>query len=201
MRKGFWASPAGLTRAGVLATLVLVGAVRATTSASGDAVGPSDSTVPVDSSLPPGEPSDTTFPTPAPTVDDLLARVEELTARVAELEGTVATMASTIERTTQALTALGGRVDDAEKTVAAFADKTSQLATDGTYTGSIGPSQISPRLTVDDIRGNWPLDRTDGSLGLGRLVADGWGCTQDSRSVVALVVGAFRGVECSKISK
>lgn len=198
MKIGFLTSTTRASVAGLIAAVVVVGTVWATTSASDENPGTTDTTVPVDSTVPTDQ---TVDPGPGATVEGLSTRIDELSDRIVALEGTVATMATALERAESTVSDLIVRVEAAEDKVARFAGKTSQLDTDGNYTGTIAPSQISPRLSAADIRGNWPLERTDGSLGLGRLVADGWGCSSDASSFAALVVGAFRGVECAKIRK
>lgn len=176
-------------------TILVIGLAWITSSASGDTT---DTTVATDSTGVGGDGASnyttTDAPTPAPTT-------EELAARVAELEKTIADLSTALASAESTIASMNEAVDVALAKVERVAAKTSQLAEDGTYTGTVTPSQISPRLTANDVRGDWPLSRTDGSLSTDRLVADGWGCNNDSRYNTALVVSAFRGLECARLPK
>lgn len=180
----------------VAATALLVGVVWATSSASDqvpDTTSVVDSTVPGDSPGPEDSVPDTTVAGGTGT--------EDVVARVAALEATVAALSAALDTATESVRSLTARVDATEATVGTFAAKTSQLSDDGTYTGSVTPSQISPRLTPDDLRGDWPLGRTSGSLASDRIEVSGWGCSPDSRYTTVLSVGAFRAIECARLPK
>lgn len=192
MRKIFTTfSGAGVAVA--VATALLVGLVWANSSAS-DQV--SDTTAVAGSTVP----GDSVAPAPDTTVASG-SDVQDLTARVASLEETVAKLSGALDAATGAVRSLTARVEAAEATVGTFAAKTSRLSDDGTYSGPIAPSQISPKLTPDEIRGDWPLTRTTGSLSSERIEVSGWGCAPDSRYTTVLSVGAFRAIECARVPK
>lgn len=91
-------------------------------------------------------------------------------------------------------TVLGGTVSTLER-------RTARLADDGSYTGVVNPSQLSRRLTSGDLGGDWPLDRTSGSLKSSSIEVSASGCWADSRHNTVLSVDPFRRLECLRIAK
>lgn len=172
-------------------TVLLVGLVWAGSSASNETT---DSTAPDDSAQPVDSPVDTMLPVD-PSITRLLEMVKALDERLTVLERSLG------DPDTSLIAALTQRIKETESAVAGLAAATSQLSSDGTYTGSIEPSQISPALSPDDLRGDWPLERTSGSLGLSRITVDGSGCGPDSRYVTVLVAGSFRSIECERLPR
>ena len=116
-----------------------------------------------------------------------LRRVEEASA---DIEQAKSDAADAITR----VTALGGTVSVLER-------RTARLTDDGTYTGTVNPSQLSRRLTPGDLSGDWPLDRTSGMLKSSSIEVSVSGCWSDSRYHTVLSVDPFRRLECLRIAK
>lgn len=93
------------------------------------------------------------------------------------------------------------RVNAVGNAVTVLERRASRLAEDGTYTGTITPSQLSRRLTPGDLSGDWPLDRTTGMLRSSSIEVSVSGCWSDSRYHTVLSVDPFRRLECLRIAK
>lgn len=186
----------------------------ATVPGSGDTV-PVDSTVPSDS--------------PADPVADLQEQINDLTATVNELvnsdseqDGRLKSDHVAITEAQSALSALTARVDkfgetikdlrstvaDLEESVATVVQDASdlkqraaKLTAEGNYSGPVDPSQLTRKLTPNDISGNWPLARTTDKLEIDKLSAPRFGCYADYRYNVVLSVDAFGQYGCIRILK
>jgi TolA-binding protein len=125
-------------------------------------------------------------------------RLTQLVTELADVKSDVKSLRKDIDGLK---TTFGGLDDRVSSLAALVARKTSALDDDGKYTGSIGPSQISPQLRVADISGNWPMNRTTGDLEVSRLNSDLSWCSADSRNYSVLSVDAFRRIACLRIPK
>lgn len=124
----------------------------------------------------------------------IAATVDSLKSDVAEVRSSVSSMKADIKLFGEKMSALSAAVD-------ALTTKTSKLNTDGTYTGSVDPSQLTRRLTPNDVNGQWPLDRTTGTLDIGKLGTPTFGCSGDSRYNVFMTVDVFGRYSCVKVLK
>ncbi|MEY2967141.1 MAG: hypothetical protein ACO3RB_00170 [Ilumatobacteraceae bacterium] len=120
-------------------------------------------------------------------VNEGLAKIDGVGDDVAQAKADAAAAVERVGTLTDAVTALQA--------------KTSKLADDGTYTGTVKPSQLSPRLTTNDVSGNWPLNRVSERLRSENIEVNAWGCSTDYRFNTVLVVSAFRQIECVRIPK
>lgn len=169
-----------------------------------------------------GEDDDEFVVDPIDDMDDLRRQVLELTATVDELTGIIATLESDV---TAAVARAEKAADDAGR-VASVADeaaedaaearriagaasdkitgleaKTSKLNSDGIYSGTITPGQLSRRLTPTDLSGEWPLNRVTGQLETDDILVSAFGCSSDYRFHTVLTVDAFRQLRCERIPK
>jgi archaellum component FlaC len=126
--------------------------------------------------------------------DKLGSTVDVLRSDVDDLRGGIKSMKSEIS-------SLGSQLSELSSAVDALTGKTSKLNADGTYTGAVDPSQLTRRLTPTDISGQWPLDRTTGSLDIGKLGTPTFGCSGDSRYNVFVSVDVFGRYACIKVLK
>jgi cell division protein FtsB len=155
-------------------------------------------------------------------VEALAATVDGSVGMVESLNKTVASVAAELNGLDTRVTKGLSRIDDLEteviraaadaieakeqvgivsKAVTALERKAAKLADDGSYTGTVKPSQLSPRLTTNDVTGNWPLNRVSDKLRSEYIEVNAWGCSSDYRFHTVLAVSAFRQVECVRIPK
>jgi len=75
-----------------------------------------------------------------------------------------------------------------------------QLDPLGSYTGTVRPGQISPKLKVDDVTGDWPILRTSGVLDAKRIKVTSGLCGYTPRGqMTVLAPGIFDGIECVRV--
>ena len=130
-----------------------------------------------------------------------------LADRVAVNEKATITLRSDVDANEKATSALRADVDAAKAVVDALQVsvdnlklRTSQLDETGTYSGVVKPSQISPQLKVDDIKGDWPIARTSGTLEGSRIKMPFGQCANAYQQYMVVVVpGAFEGIQCQRI--
>ena len=149
------------------------------------------------------------------TVDAQTARISKVERRITEVEidfesvdarwaeglAKVEAAAEDIEQAKSDAADAVARVNTVGNAVSVLERRASRLTDDGTYTGSINPSQFSRRLTPNDVSGDWPLDRTTGMLRSSSIEVSVSGCWSDSRYHTVLSVDPFRRLECLRIAK
>ena len=217
--KRFLPGIAGAGGFSVAAAILTVGLVTAVTSAK-----PDTSTVGSSVVVTTDEPTDDTEVAPPeegePTTPD--ERLDAVEARLDDLEGLTASLSdrtgsletateringvldqlrATVKDLRTDITSYGARIDGLVASVEAIVAKTSRLNADGTYTGQVDPSQLSRKLTPADVNGQWPLDRTTGTLDIARLGTPTFGCYGDSRYNVFMGVDVFGKYTCIKVLK
>lgn len=126
---------------------------------------------------------------------------KKLSARVQKVEKSLDDVAEDVERARSDAADALERIGTLGTTVGVLEKKASQLSDEGTYTGTVTPSQLSRRLTANDLSGDWPLDRTAGMLKTSSIEASSSGCWSDSRYHVVMAVDPFRRLECLRIAK
>ena len=133
------------------------------------------------------------------------AEVESLdkkwSGRLEKLQGTLDDVVDDVDGVKADTADALERIGTLGATVGVLEKKTSQLTDEGTYSGTVTPSQLSRRLTANDLNGDWPLDRTSGMLKTASIEASTSGCWSDSRYHVVMAVDAFRRLECLRIAK
>ena len=130
-----------------------------------------------------------------------------LADRVAVNEKATSTLRADVDANEKATSTLRADVDAAKAVVDALQVsvdnlklRTSQLDETGTYSGVVKPSQISPQLKVDDIKGDWPIARTSGTLEGSRIkMAFGQCANAYPQYTVVVVPGVFEGIQCLRI--
>ena len=130
-----------------------------------------------------------------------------LADRVAINEKATLTLRSDVDANEKATSVLRSEVDAAKAIVDALQVSvdnlnlpTSQLDETGTYSGVVKPSQISPQLKVDDIKGDWPIARTSGPLDGARIKMPFGQCANAYQQYTVVVVpGVFEGIQCLRI--
>ncbi len=130
-----------------------------------------------------------------------------LADRVAVNEKATITLRSDVDANEKATSTLRADVDAAKAVVDALQVsvdnlklRTSQLDETGTYSGVVKPSQISPQLKVDDIKGDWPIARTSGTLEGSRIKMPFGQCANAyPQYTVVVVPGVFEGIQCLRI--
>jgi hypothetical protein len=116
-----------------------------------------------------------------------------LADRVAANEKATSTLRSDVDAAKAVVDALQVSVDNLKL-------RTSQLDETGTYNGVVKPSQISPQLKVDDIKGDWPIARTSGTLDGARIKMPFGQCANAyPQYTVVVVPGVFDGIQCLRI--
>ena len=127
----------------------------------------------------------------------LVAGEKALNAHAGRLDGHDA-------RIGEAEATLGVVRTDLNAVVTALADITPRVARldpTGTYLGDIKPTQIVPRLKVDDITGDWPISRTSGLLDGARLKVSNSSCWSAPRGFMnVLAPQVFEGVQCVRVA-
>jgi len=130
-----------------------------------------------------------------------------LAERVGANEKATSTLRADVDANEKATSTLRSDVDAAKAVVDALQVsvdnlklRTSQLDETGTYSGVVKPSQISPQLKVDDIKGDWPIARTSGALDGSRIKMPFGQCANAYQQyMVVLVPGVFEGIQCQRI--
>jgi len=163
------------------------------------------------------ETSDSVVDAPATgdTPDGEVAPIDpEIDARISALEDLVVTLAENDDATAATLSEVTGLVktldadlataktvvDALQVSVDNLKLRTSQLDETGTYNGVVKPSQISPQLKVDDIKGDWPIARTSGPLDGARIKMPFGQCANAYQQYTVVVVpGVFEGIQCLRI--
>ena len=128
------------------------------------------------------------------TVGKMKSLVDALKSDMSDVRGDIKSMRSDITSVSEKLAALVTSVD-------ALTAKTSKLNAEGLYTGTVDPSQFTRRLTPTDISGQWPLNRTAGTLDIALLGTPAWGCYGDSRYNVFVTVDVFGKYGCVRLLK
>lgn len=225
--KRFFSNVAGAGGFSVAVAILVVGLVAAVTSAQQDTSRTGAVTVTTDSVVDGGDdevpPPESESPsTPEERLDDIEARLDqldELTADLADrsderdaitdkLKSTVEGMKSDVDDVRggiksmkSEISTLGSQLSALSTAVEALTTKTSKLNADGTYTGGVDPSQLTRRLTPTDLNGQWPLDRTTGTLDINKVGTPTFGCYGDSRYNVFMSVDVFGRYACVKVLK
>lgn len=142
------------------------------------------------------------------SLSDLYEMVNNLADDIKNLESLQNEQALSITELENTSKKLSTRVDDAHAKVQSVSDsltelipKLSKMTSEGLYTGTITPSQLSRKLTTDEISGDWSLERTRGQLAISALKVEFGACTPDSRYNVFLSVDPFRNITCLRIAK
>jgi len=143
----------------------------------------------------------------AVTLSEVTGLVKTLDADLATAKSSLGNLADRVAVNEKATSTLRSDVDAAKAVVDALQVsvdnlklRTSQLDETGTYSGVVKPSQISPQLKVDDIKGDWPIARTSGTLEGSRIKMPFGQCANAYQQYTVVVVpGAFEGIQCSRI--
>jgi len=143
----------------------------------------------------------------AVTLSEVTGLVKTLDADLATAKTSLGNLAERVGANEKATSTLRSDVDAAKAVVDALQVsvdnlklRTSQLDETGTYSGVVKPSQISPRLKVDDITGDWPIARTSGALEGSRIKMPFGQCANAYQQyMVVLVPGVFEGIQCQRI--
>jgi len=119
----------------------------------------------------------------AATLSEVTGLVKTLDADLATAKTSLGNLAERVGVNEKATATLRSEVDAAKTIVDALQVsvdnlklRTSQLDETGTYNGVVKPSQISPQLKVDDIKGDWPIARTSGPLEMCKCLSAIHGC-------------------------
>lgn len=190
-------------------------------------ISPSDSLLTDD---PNSSPEEITIPPSSTDVNERLNalsdRIDQASREITELSDQLTAIEGTSESTQTQVTKLSSEidalkieitnaiddirktrkiVDDIDEKLSAITSvverKTSLINDEGKYTGSIGPSQITPQLKVSDILGKWPLDRTEGNLNVSKLYSDLFSCSSDYQNHAVISIDTFRRMTCLRIPK
>ena len=143
----------------------------------------------------------------AATLSEVTGLVKTLDADLATAKTSLGNLADRVAVNEKATSALRADVDAAKAVVDALQVsvdnlklRTSQLDETGTYSGVVKPSQISPQLKVDDIKGDWPIARTSGTLEGSRIKMPFGQCANAyPQYTVVVVPGVFEGIQCLRI--
>ena len=143
----------------------------------------------------------------AATLSEVTGLVKTLDADLATAKTSLGNLAERIGVNEKATSTLRSEVDAAKAIVDALQVsvdnlklRTSQLDETGTYNGVVKPSQISPQLKVDDIKGDWPIARTSGTLDGARIKMPFGQCANAyPQYTVVVVPGVFDGIQCLRI--
>jgi len=213
----------GTSLIAVALSILTVGVVWAGSSAmrasQNTSVDSADTTVPTEGELPdllPDEPSDAT---PTEKLADVIAKLQEqvntLQEKVDAFEQDIiearksavkaqatADDAITISKESRnAADAATSASADAKAAVGLIEKRTVKLTDEGVYTGSITPNQLSRKLAIVDLSGDWPLERTSGELSGEKIKMTGANCWTDYRYNVLVTPDTFRGLTCLKVLK
>jgi len=143
----------------------------------------------------------------AATLSEVTGLVKTLDADLATAKTSLGNLAERVGANEKAISTLRSDVDAAKAVVDALQVsvdnlklRTSQLDETGTYSGVVKPSQISPQLKVDDIKGDWPIARTSGTLEGSRIKMPFGQCANAyPQYTVVVVPGVFEGIQCLRI--
>jgi len=143
----------------------------------------------------------------AATLSEVTGLVKTLDADLAAAKTSLGNLAERVGVNEKATSTLRSEVDAAKTIVDALQVsvdnlklRTSQLDETGTYSGVVKPSQISPQLKVDDIKGDWPIARTSGPLDGARIKMPFGQCANAYQQYTVVVVpGVFEGIQCLRI--
>ena len=143
----------------------------------------------------------------AATLSEVTGLVKTLDADLATAKTSLGNLAERVGVNEKATSTLRSEVDAAKAIVDALQIsvdnlklRTSQLDETGTYSGVVKPSQISPQLKVDDIKGDWPIARTSGALDGARIKMPFGQCANAYQQYTVVVVpGVFEGIQCLRI--
>jgi hypothetical protein len=143
----------------------------------------------------------------AVTLSEVTGLVKTLDADLATAKTSLGNLAERVGANEKATSVLRSEVDAAKAIVDALQVsvdnlklRTSQLDETGTYSGVVKPSQISPQLKVDDIKGDWPIARTSGPLDGARIKMPFGQCANAYQQYTVVVVpGVFEGIQCLRI--
>ena len=143
----------------------------------------------------------------AATLSEVTGLVKTLDADLATAKTSLGNLADRVAVNEKATSTLRADVDAAKAVVDALQVsvdnlklRTSQLDETGTYSGVVKPSQISPQLKVDDIKGDWPIARTSGTLDGARIKMPFGQCANAYQQYTVVVVpGVFEGIQCLRI--
>jgi len=143
----------------------------------------------------------------AATLSEVTGLVKTLDADLATAKTSLGNLADRVGANEKATATLRSDVDAAKAVVDALQVsvdnlklRTSQLDETGTYSGVVKPSQISPQLKVDDIKGDWPIARTSGTLEGSRIKMPFGQCANAyPQYTVVVVPGVFDGIQCLRI--
>ena len=143
----------------------------------------------------------------AATLSEVAGLVKTLDADLATAKTSLSNLAERISVNEKATSTLRSDLDAAKTVVDGLQVsvdnlklRTSQLDETGTYNGVVKPSQISPQLKVDDIKGDWPITRTSGTLDAARIKMPFGQCANAyPQYTVVLVPGVFDGIQCLRI--
>ena len=143
----------------------------------------------------------------AATLSEVTGLVKTLDADLATAKTSLGNLAERVGVNEKATATLRSEVDAAKTIVDALQVsvdnlklRTSQLDETGTYNGVVKPSQISPQLKVDDIKGDWPIARTSGPLDGVRIKMPFGQCANAYQQYTVVVVpGVFEGIQCLRI--
>ncbi|NDG66860.1 MAG: hypothetical protein EBY23_08130 [Actinobacteria bacterium] len=143
----------------------------------------------------------------AATLSEVTGLVKTLDADLATAKTSLGNLADRVAANEKATSTLRSDVDAAKAVVDALQVsvdnlklRTSQLDETGTYNGVVKPSQISPQLKVDDIKGDWPIARTSGTLDGARIKMPFGQCANAyPQYTVVVVPGVFDGIQCLRI--
>ncbi len=143
----------------------------------------------------------------AATLSEVTGLVKTLDADLATAKTSLGNLADRVAVNEKATSTLRTDVDAAKAVVDALQVsvdnlklRTSQLDETGTYSGVVKPSQISPQLKVDDIKGDWPIARTSGTLDGARIKMPFGQCANAyPQYTVVVVPGVFEGIQCLRI--
>ena len=143
----------------------------------------------------------------AVTLSEVTGLVKTLDADLATARTSLGNLAERVGVNEKATSTLRSEVDGAKTVVDALQVtvdnlklRTSQLDETGTYNGVVKPSQISPQLKVDDIKGDWPIARTSGPLDGARIKMPFGQCANAYQQYTVVVVpGVFEGIQCLRI--
>lgn len=135
-------------------------------------------------------------------ISELTSNLKDVSSRVAGLAEKVNAfpvklvyqLADDVERIDSAL-------EQAVNRIVVIEGRVSNLTTDGVYTGTINPNQLSRKLTAVDLNGEWPLDRVSGELNINQLKTDSSSCMSDYRNNAFFAFDVFRRPTCIKIAK
>ena len=143
----------------------------------------------------------------AATLSEVTGLVKTLDADLATAKTSLGNLAERVGVNEKVTSTLRSEVDAAKTIVDALQVsvdnlklRTSQLDETGTYNGVVKPSQISPQLKVDDIKGDWPITRTSGPLDGARIKMPFGQCANAYQQYTVVVVpGVFEGIQCLRI--